>query len=67
MAEKPAETAAAPIKAQAIVQDTYIDLETKEIVRVWDNTTSRYRLGDTEFGVLVDSKAYRTVNGRKSS
>lgn len=67
MAEKPAETIDAPTKAQPVVEDTYLDLETKEIVRVWDNTTSRYRVGDIEFSVLVDSKAYRTVNARKSS
>jgi hypothetical protein len=67
MENSPAETTVAPIKAQHVVEDTYLDLETKEIVKVWDNTTSRYRVGDTEFSVLVDSKAYQTVNARKSS
>lgn len=67
MAEKPADTGAASVKAAAPVEDVYLDMETKEIVRVVGDTTHRYRPNDTEFGLYIESKAYRTVNGRKSA
>jgi hypothetical protein len=47
-------------------EEVYLDLEAKEIVRNIGDTTFRYRPGDAEFGVYVESKAYKTVNGRKS-
>ena len=67
MAEKPAEAVASPNKAQAPAQDIYLDLDTKEIVKVIGDTTYRYRPGDTEFSHYVEAKTYRVVSGRKSS
>lgn len=67
MAEKPADTGAAPKVAAAPVEDVYLDLDTKEIVRVRGDLIHRYQPGDCEFSVMVETKAYRTVNGRKSA
>ena len=67
MADEAAEAEAAPVVAAAPVEDVYLDVKEREIVRVVGDTTFRYRPGDCEFGLYVESKAYRTVNGRKST
>lgn len=67
MAEKPAEAVVAPNKAQAAAQNIYLDLDTKEIVKIIGDTTYRYRPGANEFSHYVEAKTYRIVSGRKSS
>ena len=67
MADKAADTGAAPKVAADRVEDVYLDLDSKEIVRIAGDTTHRYRPNDTEFGLYVETKAYRTVSGRKSA
>lgn len=68
MADKPADDAVAPVATVvAPVEDVYLDLNSHEIVRVVGDTTFRYQPNECEFGVYVESKAYKTVNGRKSA
>lgn len=67
MAEKPADTDAAPKVEAAPVDNVYLDLDTKEFVRIVGDISYRYQPGPSEFSVMVETKAYRTVSGRKSA
>jgi len=64
--EKETEPVQIAVVPASVSEEVYLDLDTKEIVRNIGDTTFRYRPGATEFSVYVESKSYKTVNGRKS-
>lgn len=68
MADKAADAVVAPVETVvAPVENIYLDAATKEIVRVIEDTTYRYQINEPEFGLYVESKAYKVLNGRKSA
>lgn len=78
MAEKATDAGAAPVKeaaapvapaiveAQAPTEIVYLDMKTREIVREYGNTVSRYSPGKTEFDLYAEMNTYEKRNGGKS-
>lgn len=67
MAEKATDAGAAPAKqATAPVEIVYLDMQTREIVREFGDTTARYAPGSAEFDLYAEMNTFEKRNVGKS-